>query len=239
MAALTIVVGVVLATAAPAAAWFATPSGSFACAVTDTGFAVKLNFTVTSWAPGELQGQNPAVTVELSRDGGPFELIATGAFTAENGGVFGGSTVLPDGTSTVTLRTIGTGPWGDGTFDKSVRTADLAVPTLEAIGDPACLPQPTPTPEPTATPEPTPAPSETPQPTPEPTPEPTPTETPSVLPGRGTPTPAPPGVQPTPTAEVLPKVLARTGNESAPIAAVGLALISLGSLAYVVSRARA
>lgn len=95
-------------------------------------------------------------------------------------------------------------------------------------------PKPEPTPEPTAepTPEVTPEPTveATPEPTPEPTPSPEPTEEVVVLPP--TPEPTPAAEQPDDPPEVLPRQLARTGAENAPMALLGGGLI-LGGIAIV------
>jgi hypothetical protein len=238
--------------AGTALAWPVEPAGTFVCVSDDEGgFDVGLDWTVASWQPGGLEGENPNVLVELSVDGGAFEPLATGAFSSEAGFVFGGSVTLPDGTTTAMLRASAVAPWGDGTFDAGTRTVELSVPTVAEIGDPACHGDlspgdATPTPAPTATPVPTATATEVPTATPVPTatatevptatPVPTatetevPTATAEVTVAPPTP-PTPTTLGATPDAEVLPQVLARTGSSPAPLVAAGLVLIGLGSLA--------
>jgi hypothetical protein len=218
----TAVVVLVLGTGT-AAAWSAVPSGTFKCVSTEAGFDVGLDWTVTSWQPGSTEGENPTVVVKIAVNDGPPETIATGAFTSSNGGQFGGSVVLPSGAATVSLFAYAEGPWGDGTVDRQVKSVNLTVPTLAAIGDPECLPKESPS---VGEKTPTPAP----EPTPEPTAEPTPTQQAQPT------TPAAEQPSPEPTAEVLGRQLARTGSGTSALIAIGFALLTVGGLAYAGSR---
>lgn len=224
-----------------AAAWHAEPSATFVCVIDEQGgFHVGLNWGVSSWRPDEPQGENPRIIVELSLDGVTFAPLGSGGFTPDTGYGFGGSVTLPDGTAALTLRTSAAAPWGDGTVDPGIVTRDFAVPTVEQIGDPRCQgaekpheDKQTPTPAPTPTPTPSVVPSATPTVAPEPTPTapaPQPTPTAEVAPATPTaePTQSPPTA--TPDAEVLPKVLARTGGSSGGLAFIGATLIGAGGL---------
>ena len=104
---------------------------------------------------------------------------------------------------------------------------EKATPKPEPTPEPT--PEPSPEPEPEPSPEPEPTVEPTPEPTEEPSPEPEPTTEVVVLP----PTPGPtPAAQPEDPPEVLPRQLARTGSENAPMALIGGGLI-LGGIAIV------
>jgi hypothetical protein len=216
LAAVMVLTGLLAAGVGTATAWSAPPSGEFACVVDDAGFHVGLAWTVTSWNPGEPSGENPSIQVEMSRDGGAWESLAVGAFTPDNGGQFGGTTIVSEGPGSLTLRAYATAPWGDGTVDGTKLSVDLSVPTLEDIGDPRCLVQPTPIPTPT--PEPA-APADVKSETEEATP------VPDV-------TVAPPKPAAEAAPEVLGKELARTGAESTDLALLALVFITLGTATY-------
>ena len=223
---------------APASAWTATPSGSFICVKTESGFGVGLKWSVTSWRPGEVTGENPSISLEASLDSGPFASVASGAFTTSNNGTFTGLMPVPDGTRTIELSAFASAAWADGTVDPTPTHTKLTVLTLEEIGDPACLPaEPTPKPQPTATPAPTV------EPTVIPTVEPTPT--PQVLGEKVTATPTPGAAAPTaaPSApatsappEVLGRQLARTGSDSSATVVIAVGLVALGLGAHFASR---
>jgi hypothetical protein len=225
-----ILVGALFTQVGSAAAWSASPSGHFVCVVDSNTFLIGLDWTVTSWRTDGPSGENPQIIVDMSRDGGPAEQISTGSFTPDNGYQFSGSIIVPDATTTITLSAYAASRWGDGTVDVGVTAVELAVPTLDDIGDPRCLVAPEPTEE--AAPTPTTQPAAT--PTPEVKAEveqATPTEVPSTP--QPTATVAP---QATPTPEVLGQQLARTGADTGDLAVFGLVLVAVGFAIYYASR---
>ena len=226
-------------TVGTASAWHAAPSGSFACVVADDGLYLGMNWSVSTWSPGDLQGENGSIVVEMSRDGGAAEVIGTGAFTAGSGS-FGGSMIVPEGPGNVTLTAYATAPWGDGTVDETRTSVDLYVPTIAELNDPDCVLKPTPTPEekPTPTPE-----EVTPTPTPE---EVTPTPTPEEVEEVTKPAPKQPKqkpevqvVQPEAAPKLQPQVteLARTGVDSRNLAVVAFMLIGVGTAILITEKA--
>ena len=226
-------------TVGTASAWHAAPSGSFACVVADDGLYLGMNWSVSTWSPGDLQGENGSIVVEMSRDGGGAEVIGTGAFTAGNGS-FGGSMIVPEGPGNVTLTAYATAPWGDGTVDETRTSVDLYVPTIAELNDPDCVLKPTPKPTPEETPTPAPTPEEKVAPTPEETP--TPEEVEEVTkpaPKQPKQKPEVQVVQPEAAPRLQPQVteLARTGVDSRNLALVAFMLIGVGTAILITEKA--
>lgn len=233
LAAATVTIALVLTTGT-AHAWHVEPTADFVCVVDAEGqFHVGMRWAVSSWNPGDPSGENPNIVVEMSSDGVTFTPLGTGAFALATGYAFGGAITLAEGTASVTIKAFADAPWGDGTVEPGTSVAVFDVPTLEQIGDPACETDVSPrTEEPTPTPSPTPQP----EPTATPTPQEEPTATPEATPAPpATPEPAPTA---TPEAEVLPRVLARTGIGSGAVIIFGLALVCGGALLLGVEHRR-
>ncbi len=226
------------AQAGVADAWSASPSGQFVCVVEGDSFSIGLDWTVTSWQPEGPAGENESIVVEMSRDGGPPVIIGSGAFTPENGHVFAGTVIVPDGSAEIVLSARATAPWGDGTVEEGTTSVTLDVPTLQEIGDPRCLVQPEPTPTPTEEPAPTPTVAPTPTAVPEPTPTPEVKAEVEVVEETGEVTePEPTDVpESTPTPEVLGKQLARTGDGTGMLIGIALLLMAVGVGGDAVSR---
>lgn len=228
LAVATAAIGLLLTTGT-AAAWHVEPTAVFGCVVDGDGdFHVGMQWTVSSWNPGDLSGENSDIVVERSTDGVTFTPLGAGSFTQDTGYSFGGAVTLPEGTTSMTIKAFAAAPWGDGTVEPGTSVAVFEVPTLEEIADPACETDVSPrTEEQTPTPAPTPEPEATATPTPEDEPTTTPEPTPVA-----TATPEPEAT-PTPEAEVLPRVLARTGVSPWAAGIVGVALIGGGALLLV------